>query len=154
MRRIAPISALIFSSSLIANPQKKSYSAEKFGSNFTQDLTQRKKANRKITMDSMMLISGTVHPGLNDEIASLLGAKLAKTSIARFADGEVSVQIDENVRGRHVFVIQSCAAPVNDNILELLLTVAAVRRSSASRVTAVIPYFGYKHHRLSNDNTV
>ena len=54
---------------------------------------------------------------------------------------------DENVRGRHVFIIQSCGQPVNDNIMELLLTVAAVRRSSASRITAVVPYFGYKHHR-------
>ena len=69
-------------------------------------------------------------------------------SISRYNDGEVSVQIDENVRGRHVFILQSCGAPVNDNIIELLLTVSAVKRSSASRVTAVVPYFGYKHHRF------
>jgi ribose-phosphate pyrophosphokinase len=94
-----------------------------------------------------MLIAGSNHKELNEEIAARVGVALAKASIKRFADGEVSIQIDENVRGRHVFVLQSCAAPVNDSILELLLTVAAVRRSSASRVTAVIPYFGYKHHR-------
>ena len=97
--------------------------------------------------EEMMLISGTVHPALNEEISSILGVPLSKTKNSRFADGEVSVVIEENVRGRHAFILQSCAKPVNDNIMELLLTVSALRRSSASRITAVVPYFGYKHHR-------
>ena len=98
-------------------------------------------------MEEMMLISGSVHPALNEEISSILGVPLADTKISRFADGEVSIVVEENVRGRHTFILQSCSKPVNDNIMELLLTVAALRRSSASRITAVIPYFGYKHHR-------
>ena len=102
---------------------------------------------KTLMKEEMMLIPGSVHKQLNEEISKILGVNLAKTSISRFADGEVNVIIDENVRGRHVFIIQSCGAPVNDNIIELLLTVAAVRRSSASRITAVVPYFGYKHHR-------
>jgi ribose-phosphate pyrophosphokinase len=68
-------------------------------------------------------------------------------NIKRFADGECSVRIEENVRGKDVFLMQTCAAPVNDSIMELLLTLSAVRRAGAQRVTAVIPYFGYKHHR-------
>jgi ribose-phosphate pyrophosphokinase len=145
---VAPLSVLALAHAMPPRP-KTSHAAEKFHSPFIQDLTQRSKPTRRsdVTKESMMLISGSVHKELNEAIAENVGIPLAKTSISRFADGEVSVQIDENVRGRHVFVVQSCAAPVNDNILELLLTVAAVRRSSASRVTAVIPYFGYKHHR-------
>lgn len=98
-------------------------------------------------MEEMMLISGSVHRALNEEVSSILGVPIAETKISRFADGEVSIAIEENVRGRHAFILQSCGKPVNDNIMELLLTVSALRRSSASRITAVIPYFGYKHHR-------
>ena len=97
--------------------------------------------------EEMMLVGGSVHSALNEEVSSILGVPLAKTKISRFADGEVSIVIDENVRGRHTFILQSCGQPVNDNIMELLLTVSALRRSSASRITAVVPYFGYKHHR-------
>ena len=68
----------------------------------------------------------------------------------RFADGEVSVQILDNIRGKDVYIIQPCAAPVNDSIIELLLTVSCVRRSGARRVIAIIPYFGYKHHRRNS----
>lgn len=72
---------------------------------------------------------------------------VAASSISRFADGEVSIQVNTNMRGNDVFIVQSCAAPVNDSIMELLLTVSCARRSGAKRVIAVIPYFGYKHHR-------
>ena len=95
----------------------------------------------------MVLISGSAHPELAKEISSIIGVPLADAEIKRFSDGEVSVQINHNLRGKDVFVIQPCAAPVNDSIMELLLTVSCVRRSSARRVIAVIPYFGYKHHR-------
>jgi ribose-phosphate pyrophosphokinase len=95
----------------------------------------------------MVLIAGSAHPELAKEISSIIGVPLADADIKRFSDGEVSVQINHNLRGKDVFVIQSCVAPVNDSIMELLLTVSCVRRSSARRVIAVIPYFGYKHHR-------
>jgi ribose-phosphate pyrophosphokinase len=95
----------------------------------------------------MVLISGSAHPELAKEISAIIGVPLADADIKRFSDGEVYVQINHNLRGKDVFVIQPCAAPVNDSIMELLLTVSCVRRSSARRVIAVIPYFGYKHHR-------
>lgn len=68
-------------------------------------------------------------------------------NVTRFSDGEISIEINESIRGKDCFIIQTCAEPVNDNILELLLTITAARRSGAAKVTAVIPYFGYVHNR-------
>eukprot|EP00607_Mallomonas_marina_P001584 CAMPEP_0182430804 /NCGR_PEP_ID=MMETSP1167-20130531/43649_1 /TAXON_ID=2988 /ORGANISM="Mallomonas Sp, Strain CCMP3275" /LENGTH=376 /DNA_ID=CAMNT_0024616317 /DNA_START=93 /DNA_END=1223 /DNA_ORIENTATION=+ len=99
------------------------------------------------TLDTLLLVAGTGHEELGEEISRLVGKKLANVSLSRFADSEVGVQYKDQVRGRNVFIIQPCATPVNDNILELLLTASAARRADANRVTAVIPYFGYKHHR-------
>jgi ribose-phosphate pyrophosphokinase len=96
------------------------------------------------------LISGTAHQSLSTEVSKLINIPLAPTSISRFADGEVSIQFLSNVRGHDCFIIQSCASPVNDNIMELLLSISCARRSGARRVIAVIPYFGYKHHRRSS----
>jgi ribose-phosphate pyrophosphokinase len=98
----------------------------------------------------MSLISGTAHEGLSTELSKIVGMPLHQTTIKRFADGEVSIQFNENVRGHDVFIVQSCASPVNDNIMELLLSISCARRSGARRVIAVIPYFGYKHHRRSS----
>ena len=100
-----------------------------------------------ITLDTLAVISGTGHPKLAEEVASLIGIRLADAHITRFADSEVSVRINEELREKDVYIIQPCSAPVNDNIVELLLTIATAKRSGADRVTAVIPYFGYKHHR-------
>jgi len=90
----------------------------------------------------MMVLTGTANPGLAARIAEELGQPLCDVTIRRFADGEIFVRIDENVRGRDVFVIQSTNPPA-ENILELLLLIDAARRASAARVTAVVPYFGY-----------
>ncbi len=90
-----------------------------------------------------MLITGSSNPQLSAEVSEHLGIPLCDTTINRFSDGETSVQINENIRGSDVFVIQSTCTPVNDNIMELLLMVDALKRASAGRITAVIPYYGY-----------
>ena len=113
----------------------------------TQNLRKNTPRKKEITLESFALIGGTGNKKLVEEISSIIGTKIVDSSINRFADGEVSIQIHENIRGKDVYVVQSCGSPVNDNIMELLLTVSTVRRSGARRVTAVIPYFAYKHHR-------
>ncbi|GAB6071669.1 ribose-phosphate pyrophosphokinase [Venenivibrio stagnispumantis] len=91
----------------------------------------------------LKIISGNANPSLSKEIAEYLQVPLVDTLVTRFSDGEVRVQINENVRGADVFVIQSLTSPVNDNIMELLLLLDALKRSSTHRITAVIPYFAY-----------
>jgi ribose-phosphate pyrophosphokinase len=91
----------------------------------------------------MKLISGNSNRRLSETIARRLSTPLAEADIRTFKDGEVFVEIRENVRGEDVFVIQSTSNPANDNLMELLITIDALTRASASRVTAVIPYFGY-----------
>src|SRR5712671_6522527 len=90
----------------------------------------------------MLLMSGTANRPLAEEVAAHLKQPLCQVTIRRFADGELFVKIDENVRGRDVYIIQPTNPPA-ENILELLLLIDAARRASAARVTAVIPYFGY-----------
>ena len=94
-------------------------------------------------MSHLKLISGTANRALAEEIANYLGVSLTKAQITRFSDGEVYVQIDESVRGADVFLIQSLSSPVNDNIMELLVTLDALKRSSASSITVVVPYYAY-----------
>jgi len=91
----------------------------------------------------MKVFAGNAIPELANKIASRLYIKLGDAAVGRFSDGEVSVQINENVRGSDVFIIQSTCAPTNDNLMELIVMVDALRRASAGRITAVIPYFGY-----------
>jgi ribose-phosphate pyrophosphokinase len=91
----------------------------------------------------LKLFSGTANPKLAYEIARTLGVRLGDAIVGRFPDGEIKVQLGESVRGNDVYIIQSTCPPVNDNLMELLTLVDAVRRSSASRINAVIPYFGY-----------
>ena len=91
----------------------------------------------------MMLFTGSANPELAQMIVQRLGLRLGCATVSRFSDGEISIEIDENVRGKDVFVIQSTCAPTNDNLMELILMIDALRRSSASRITAVVPYFGY-----------
>lgn len=94
-------------------------------------------------MSDLMIFSGNAIPQLSSKVAGLLGLPLAKSKIGKFSDGETQVSIEENVRGKDVFIIQSTCPPTNDNLMELVLMVDALRRASAARVTAVIPYFGY-----------
>ncbi len=91
----------------------------------------------------LKLISGNSNPSLSNEISQYLDTQLVDVLVTRFSDGEIRVQINENVRGADVFVIQSLTNPVNDNIMELLLLLDALKRSSTHRITAVIPYFAY-----------
>ncbi len=91
----------------------------------------------------MKLLAGNSNLPLSQAIADYLGTKLTQASVRRFADEEVFVEIHENVRGEDVFVLQSTSFPTNDNLLELLICIDALRRASAKRITAVIPYFGY-----------
>lgn len=91
----------------------------------------------------MKLISGNANKPLSEAISKYLEVPLTQASIRRFADMEVFVEIDENIRGEDVFIIQPTCYPANDNLMELLITLDALRRSSAKRITAVLPYFGY-----------
>lgn len=94
-------------------------------------------------MIRMVLFSGNANRKLAQEIAEYLGRPLGQAEVSQFSDGEVFVQINENVRGADVFVIQPTSPPVNHHLMELLIMIDALRRASAHRITAVIPYFGY-----------
>ncbi len=91
----------------------------------------------------MKLLAGNSNPALAKAVSKYLGRPLAKCIVKRFADKEIFVEIEENVRGEDVFILQSTSYPANDNLMELLILTDAARRSSARRITAVIPYFGY-----------
>lgn len=90
-----------------------------------------------------MIFTGNANPVLAAEIAQNLGTQLGSANVGRFSDGEVTVEIMQNVRARHVFVVQSTCAPTNENLMELIIMVDALKRASAERISAVIPYFGY-----------
>ncbi|TVQ73804.1 MAG: ribose-phosphate pyrophosphokinase [Oceanospirillales bacterium] len=94
-------------------------------------------------MSSMMIFTGNANPELALKVVERLDIPLGKADVGRFSDGEVSVEIQENVRGKDVFIIQSTCAPTNDNLMELIVFADAMRRASAMRITAVVPYFGY-----------
>ncbi|KUG05197.1 ribose-phosphate pyrophosphokinase [hydrocarbon metagenome] len=91
----------------------------------------------------MKLFSGNANPGLAEEIAKYLGIPVGNAKVSRFSDGEIGCAIDESVRGVDVFVVQPTCSPVNENLMELLIMIDAFRRASASRINAVIPYYGY-----------
>ncbi len=94
-------------------------------------------------MNDLIIFSGNSNPALAQRICSYLDMPIGAAKVKRFSDGEIRIEIDENVRSRDVFIIQSTCCPVNDNLVELLLMIDAMKRSSASRITAVIPYYGY-----------
>ncbi len=94
-------------------------------------------------MHDMMLFSGNATPELANKIAANLNVEIGKAKVARFSDGEVAVEILENVRGMDVFIIQSTCAPANESLMEMIIMADALRRASAGRITAVVPYFGY-----------
>ncbi len=91
----------------------------------------------------MKLLSGNSNKPLSKQIAKFLKSKLVNSSIRKFSDGEIYTEINENIRGNSIFIIQSISSPANDNLMELLLCIDALKRSSAKNITAVIPYFGY-----------
>tara|TARA_Y100000588_G_scaffold385141_1_gene477818 strand:- start:285 stop:1241 length:957 start_codon:yes stop_codon:yes gene_type:complete len=96
-----------------------------------------------INSSELKIFSGSAHPSLSNEISEVLSVPLGRACLKRFSDGEVSFQIDENIRGTDVFVIQPTSTPVDENLVELCIMIDAFRRSSAARITAVMPYYGY-----------
>ena len=93
--------------------------------------------------DNLMVFTGNANPKLAADVVKRLNISLGRATVGRFSDGEITVEILEHVRGRDVFVLQSTCAPTNDNIMELLIMVDALKRASAGRITAAVPYFGY-----------
>ena len=91
----------------------------------------------------MMVFTGNANPELAHKVASRLYLSIGKADVGKFSDGEVAVELNENVRGKDVFVLQSTCAPTNDSLMELIVMIDALRRASATRITAVVPYFGY-----------
>ena len=96
-----------------------------------------------MSYDSLMVFTGTANPKLAHNVVKHLNIRLGRSTVGRFSDGEIMVEILENVRGKDVFVLQSTCAPTNDSLMEILVMVDALRRASAGRITAAIPYFGY-----------
>lgn len=96
-----------------------------------------------VSTGNMMVFTGNANPVLAQEVAGHLGIELGRADVGRFSDGEIMVELLENVRGRDVFVLQSTSHPTNDSLMEVMVMVDALRRSSAARITAAIPYFGY-----------
>ena len=94
-------------------------------------------------MADLMVFTGNSNPDMVNETCKYLGVKVGRAEVKKFSDGEISVELQENVRGRDVFIVQSTSAPTNDNLMEMLVLADALRRASAARITAVIPYFGY-----------
>ena len=94
-------------------------------------------------MSKLMVFAGNANPELAQKIAESLDSRMGNATVGQFSDGEIAVEINENVRGKDVFILQSTCAPTNDNLMELILMVDALRRASATRITAVLPYFGY-----------
>lgn len=89
------------------------------------------------------VFAGNSHMELAQEIADIMGKPLGKATVSKFSDGEISVNISESVRGSDIFIVQSTCSPVNDNLMELLILIDAIKRASAGRINAVIPYYGY-----------
>ena len=94
-------------------------------------------------MENFIIFSGNSNPELSKKICDYLGVPLGGEKLKRFSDGEIQIEIDENVRRRDIYIIQSTCVPVNENLMELLLMIDAMKRASATRITAVIPYYGY-----------
>lgn len=115
--------------------------AEKKSPPVSEEKPERKPRPR--TDDKFKIFSGTANEGLADEVCHFLGMQRGQAQVTRFADGECYVQVQENVRGADVFVMQPTCRPVDEHLMELLLMIDALKRASARRITAVIPYFGY-----------
>ena len=94
-------------------------------------------------MDKLAILSGNANKGLAEGICKYLKVKLSDALVDKFSDGEIRIKINENVRGKDIFVIQPTCPPSNDNMMELLIMIDALKRASGQRITAVIPYFGY-----------
>ncbi len=126
---------------LVTPTDKTNEKVEKKNPPVTDEKVERKQRPR--TDDKFKIFSGTANAPLADEVCQFLGMQRGQAQVTRFADGECYVQIQENVRGADVFVMQPTCRPVDEHLMELLLMIDALKRASARRITAVIPYFGY-----------
>ena len=140
---ILPVASTLVGTAFLAtylphasSPNNRAYMAE--------DVLEESRRRRNKRRENLKLFSCNGNPELSAAIAKGLRMNLSKMRVGKFSDGETEIQIQENVRGDSCYVIQSTCPPVNDNIMELLLTIASLRRSSAKYITAVIPYYGYK----------
>lgn len=104
---------------------------------------QFNQSGEEMALDSLMVFTGNANPQLAQRVVNHLDTQLGDASVKKFSDGEVSIELLENVRGRDVFILQSTCSPTNDNLMEILTLADALKRASASRITAAIPYFGY-----------
>lgn len=104
---------------------------------------QLNQAGEEMALDSLMVFTGNANPQMAQRVVNHLDTQLGNASVKKFSDGEVSIELLENVRGRDVFILQSTCAPTNDNLMEILTLADALKRASAGRITAAIPYFGY-----------
>jgi ribose-phosphate pyrophosphokinase len=102
-----------------------------------------REAEKRMAYDSLMVFTGNANPKLASDVVKRLNISLGRAHVSRFSDGEINVEIMEHVRGHDVFVLQSTSVPTNDNLMELIVMVDALKRASAGRITAAIPYFGY-----------
>jgi ribose-phosphate pyrophosphokinase len=125
----------------LVTPTDKAEKVEKKSSPVTEEKPERKQRQR--SDEKFKIFSGTANEQLGDEVCHFLGMQRGQAQVTRFADGECYVQIQENVRGADVFVMQPTCRPVDEHLMELLLMIDALKRASARRITAVIPYFGY-----------
>mmetsp|Transcript_8721 Transcript_8721/g.14816 ORF Transcript_8721/g.14816 Transcript_8721/m.14816 type:complete len:411 (+) Transcript_8721:64-1296(+) len=114
---------------------------------YSNSSLKQQKTKREAKLKDIVLIGGTKHPALSEEVASILNIDMADTKISRFSDGECAIRVMQEVRGRCVYIIQPCGEDVSDSIIELLLTISTVKRAGCKSVTAVIPYFPFKHYR-------
>src|SRR4029079_13909515 len=96
-----------------------------------------------MAFDNLMVFTGNANPRLAQSVAKQLNIQLGKANVSKFSDGEIMVELLENVHGKDVFVLQSTCAPTNDHLMELMIMVDSLRRSSAARIPAALPYFGY-----------
>jgi ribose-phosphate pyrophosphokinase len=108
-----------------------------------RDSARESRQGRQMAYDSLMVFTGNANPKLAADVVKRLNISIGRATVGRFSDGEVMVEILENVRGKDVFVLQSTCQPTNDNLMELLIMADALKRASAGRITAAIPYFGY-----------
>src|SRR5579862_9068668 len=125
----------------LLTPAEKTEKVEKKAELVPEEKPDRKPRAR--TDDKFKIFSGTANEPLADEVCNFLGMPRGQAQVTRFADGEAYVQIQENVRGADVFVLQPTCHPVDEHLMELLLMIDALKRASARRITSVIPYFGY-----------
>ena len=95
------------------------------------------------SLSHLKVFTGNANPELAEEICNYLGIEIGNSVVSHFSDGEINVEIDESVRGKDVFIVQPTCEPGNDNLMELLIMIDAIRRASARRITAVLPYYGY-----------